>query len=103
VKTWKQSNDRDRVAKKSRVEQSRHPGLTAISAATETRLLLPPVTRTTGVWPRRPQVRPLGGRQPHLLPAGPLTRGQPTTVGIPHASGISHDAPAVTRDHNSHY
>jgi hypothetical protein len=39
-------------------------GLTAISAATETRLLLAPVTFTTGVWPRRPQVRPFGGLTP---------------------------------------
>src|SRR5947207_9594219 len=36
----------------------------AISAASETRLLLPPVTLTTGVWPRRPQVRPFGGLRP---------------------------------------
>src|SRR6266436_9749241 len=35
-----------------------------MSAASDTRLLLPPVTFTTGVWPRRPQVRPLGGLSP---------------------------------------
>ena len=40
------------------------PGLTAISAASDTRLLLPPVTVTTGVVPRRPQVRPFGGLKP---------------------------------------
>jgi hypothetical protein len=33
----------------------------AMSAAGDTRLLLLPVTFTTGVVPRRPQVRPLGG------------------------------------------
>jgi hypothetical protein len=38
--------------------------LIAMSAASETRLLLPPVTVTTGVTPRRPQVRPLGGLKP---------------------------------------
>jgi len=31
---------------------------------------------------------------PHLLPPRPLGRAQPTTIGIPHASGIPHDAPA---------
>ena len=36
------------------------PGLTAISAASDTRLSLPPATVTTGVRPRRPQVRPFG-------------------------------------------
>ena len=36
----------------------------AISAAREIRLLLPPVTVTTGVLPRRPQVRPFGGLRP---------------------------------------
>jgi hypothetical protein len=34
------------------------------SAASETRLLLPPVTVTTGVWPRWAQVRPLGDLKP---------------------------------------
>jgi hypothetical protein len=34
--------------------------LTAISAASDTSLSLPPVTVTTGVRPRRPQVRPFG-------------------------------------------
>jgi hypothetical protein len=33
-------------------------GFTAISAASDTLLLLPPVTAPTGVLPRRPQVRP---------------------------------------------
>jgi hypothetical protein len=33
-------------------------GFTAISAASDTFLLLPPVTAPTGVLPRRPQVRP---------------------------------------------
>jgi hypothetical protein len=36
----------------------------AISAASETRVSCPPVTVTTGVWPRRPQVRPFGGLSP---------------------------------------
>jgi hypothetical protein len=37
----------------------------AISAASYyTRLLLPPVTVTTGVVPRRPHVRPFGGLKP---------------------------------------
>jgi len=40
------------------------PGLIAISAASETRLLLAPVTLTTGARPRRPQVRPFGGLKP---------------------------------------
>ena len=41
------------------------PGLrSAISAAIETRLLPCAVTFTTGVRPRRPQVRPLGGLRP---------------------------------------
>ncbi len=40
------------------------PGLVAISAAIETRLLPCAVTFTTGVRPRRPQVRPLGGLRP---------------------------------------
>jgi hypothetical protein len=31
-----------------------------------------------------------------LLPPGPLGRGQPTTLAIPHASGIPHIGPAVT-------
>jgi hypothetical protein len=35
-----------------------------MSAASEIRLLLPPVTVTTGVWPRGPQVRPFGGLKP---------------------------------------
>ena len=42
----------------------RLPGLAATSAATETRLLPCAVTFTTGVRPRRPQVRPLGGLRP---------------------------------------
>jgi hypothetical protein len=40
------------------------PGLTVISPASDTRLLLPSVTVTTGVWPRRPRVRPDGGLRP---------------------------------------
>jgi hypothetical protein len=40
------------------------PGRVAISAASDTRVLWPPVTVTTGVWPRRPQVRPFGGLRP---------------------------------------
>jgi len=36
-------------------------------------------------------------RQPHLLPAGPLSRIQPATIGIPHKTGIPQDRPAVTR------
>ena len=51
-------------ARKPSRRPGRQPGLTAISAASDTRLLLPPVTRTTGVWPRRPQVRPTGGLKP---------------------------------------
>ena len=43
------------------------------SAASDTRLLLPPVTRTTGVWPRRPQVRPFGGLK---LPSRPGSQRQ---------------------------
>jgi hypothetical protein len=35
-----------------------------MSAASDTRVLCPPVTRTTGVAPRRPQVRPFGGLKP---------------------------------------
>ena len=35
-----------------------------MSASSDTRFLLPPVTRTTGVWPRWPQVRPFGGLKP---------------------------------------
>ena len=35
----------------------------------------------------------LRGRQPHLLPAGPLRRVQAAAIGIPHASGIAHQAP----------
>ena len=35
-----------------------------ISAASEMRVLCAPVTFTTRVWPRRPQVRPLGGLKP---------------------------------------
>src|SRR5260370_36676495 len=46
------------------MSRGRQPGLTAISAASDTRLLLPPVTVTTGVWPRRPQLRPFGGLKP---------------------------------------
>jgi hypothetical protein len=38
--------------------------LVQISAAIETRLVPAAVTRTTGVRPRRPQVRPLGGLRP---------------------------------------
>jgi HAD superfamily hydrolase (TIGR01549 family) len=44
--------------------RGRCPGRIAISAASDTRLLLPPVTVTTGVRPRRPQVRPFGGLSP---------------------------------------
>lgn len=40
------------------------PALVQISAAVETRLAPAAVTRTTGVWPRRPQVRPLSGLRP---------------------------------------
>jgi hypothetical protein len=40
-------------------------------------------------------------RQPHLLPAGPLGRGQPTAIGIPHDPGIEprdgRDQPCFTR------
>jgi hypothetical protein len=32
--------------------------------ASDTRVSWPPVTVTTGVWPRRPQVRPFGGLRP---------------------------------------
>ena len=45
-------------------QPGRCPGLSAISAARDTRLLCPPVTRTTGVAPRRPQARPYGGLNP---------------------------------------
>jgi hypothetical protein len=46
------------------ISRGRQPGLMHRSAASETRLLLPPVTVTTGVVPRRPQVRPFGGLKP---------------------------------------
>src|SRR5260370_40745493 len=81
----------------------------AMSAASDTRLLLPPVTVTTGSVPRRPHVRPLGGLKPspdsssktiqaprsaavllplaHLLPAGPPSRLHPPPIRGPHASG----------------
>ena len=46
------------------ISRGRCPGRTAISAASDTRVSCPPVTVTTGVWPRRPQVRPFGGLRP---------------------------------------
>src|SRR4051795_3729053 len=47
-----------------KISRGRCPGLTATSAATDSRGLLAAVTRTTGVRPRRPQVRPVGGLEP---------------------------------------
>ncbi|MEU1567594.1 hypothetical protein ABZ504_45870, partial [Streptomyces mirabilis] len=41
----------------------REPGRQAISPATDRRPERRPLTVTTGVTPRRPQVRPLGGRR----------------------------------------
>ena len=35
----------------------------------------------------------LRGGQPHPLPAGPLRRVQAAAIGIPHDSGIAHQAP----------
>ena len=35
----------------------------------------------------------LRGRQPHPLPPGPLRRIQAAAIGVPHASGIAHQAP----------
>jgi hypothetical protein len=43
---------------------------------------------------------PLGRRQPHPFPPGPLLGGQPTTIGIPHAIGIAHTAPPVSSVQN---
>ena len=40
---------------------ARHASRAAISPATDRRPERRPLTVTTGVWPRRPQVRPLGG------------------------------------------
>ena len=37
---------------------------------------------------RRPWRPAPASRQPHLLPAGTLRRGQPAAIGIPHGSGI---------------
>src|SRR3954452_25298599 len=47
-----------------KISLGRWPGLVATSAATDSRGLLAAVTRTTGVRPRRPQVRPLDGLEP---------------------------------------
>ena len=47
-----------------KISRGPQPGRTAISAASDTRVSWPPVTVTTGVWPRRPQVRPFGGLRP---------------------------------------
>jgi hypothetical protein len=38
-----------------------------------------------------------GRRYLRRLPLRPLGRRQPTTIGIPHASGTPHDAPAASR------
>jgi hypothetical protein len=35
----------------------------------------------------------LRGSQPHPLPAGPLRRVQAAAIGVPHTSGIAHQAP----------
>ena len=46
----------------------------AISAASDTRLLMLPVTVTTGVWPRRPQVRLTPLAPWHSAPSPPTSR-----------------------------
>jgi hypothetical protein len=48
--------------------------LVAVSAAGVARLLAVPVTRTTGVWPQQPQLRPLGGLKP--WPGSSSNRGR---------------------------
>jgi hypothetical protein len=47
-------------------------------------------------------LEPLPRRQPDPLLTGPLLGGQPTTVGIPQASGIARPAPTVSRARNVH-
>jgi transposase-like protein len=47
-----------------------------------------------------PLLEPLGRRQPHPLSAGAVLRVQPTTIGVPHASGIAQAAPTVSRAPN---
>jgi len=57
----------------------------------------PPPIRRHPRYPEPPGYRPVIGpgldqasrRQPHLLTAGPLSRGQPATIGIPHDPGIA--------------
>ena len=44
---------------------------------------------------------PLRRRQPHPLPPGALLGGQPTTLGVPHATGIAHTAAAVSGARNA--
>jgi hypothetical protein len=44
-----------------------------------------------------PRLDQLRSHQPHLLPAGPLSRIQPAAIGIPHASPICRGAAKVTR------
>jgi hypothetical protein len=51
----------------------------AMSTASETRLLAPPVTFTTGMQPRRPQVRPFGDLKPGLI----RPRSKPRRPGPP--------------------
>ncbi|MFE3269217.1 hypothetical protein [Streptomyces sp. NPDC059215] len=46
------------------ISRGRWPALVQINAAIETRLVPAAVTFTSGVRPRRPQVRPLGGLRP---------------------------------------
>jgi hypothetical protein len=55
----------------------------------QTRLQIHSVYRTV-IFPLKSVVFSL----PHLLPAGPLFRGQPTTIGVPHTSGVPQDVPA---------
>src|SRR4051794_41858180 len=45
--------------------------------------------------------RTLRGRQPHLLPAGALPRGQPAPPGGPPCSGIARAPAAVSRPRES--
>jgi hypothetical protein len=48
-------------------------------------------------WPSMETIR---FAQPHLLPAGPLSRRQPATIGIPHEPGTPPGKPAVSRTRN---
>ena len=45
-------------------------------------------------------IDPLRRGQPHLFPSGALLRGQPTTLGIPHDTGIAQATSTVSRVQN---